>query len=220
MAGTPSKDIPIEQFWDIPEQVDAAWSDRRRLAAALRVLCERCITSDGDLDRAADFVEAAIESLPAGPTSREAYDSGRYFEEPAAYPDRGAMFGRCNPIAPPMQPTWEAPTATCRITLDERYVGAPGMVHGGLVAAVFDQLCGHAAVMSGHGVVTTRLTLRYHRPVPLHAECRFEATVGDRKRRRIAITGRAWRADTLLADCEGVFHILDPRTARAVFEGA
>lgn len=218
MAGTPSD--TIRQFWDIPDVVDGAWAERRRLARSLRLLNERCLTSEGDLERAAELVEAALELLDPGPTSRDAYRSGAYFETPSLFPDRGALMGNCNPIAPPMKPQMEGDTAVCELVLDERYVGAPGMVHGGIVAACFDQICGHAVVLAGYGALTTVLNIRYHKPVPLHAEVRYEAVVGQKKRRRISVRGRCLREGVVVADCEATFVALAPSEARNVIERA
>ena len=213
MAGSASE---VRRFWAIPEQVDGTWAERRRLSALLRQLNERCIDGADGLDEAADLVELALEKITPGRTSRQAYADGSYTDIPALYPDRGAMMGRCNPLAPPLLATTEDGVTTCAVTLDERYVGAPGMTHGGIVAACFDQLCGHAIVMSGVGAFTTELTIRYHKPVPLHVEVTFTTRVTGRKRRRVFAEGVCSLDGERLADCTGTFFALDPELAKRV----
>lgn len=214
VAGSPTD--AVRAFWDIPDEVEGAWAARRRLSALLRELNERCVDSEGDLDAAADLVERALRHVPRGRTSRQAYADGSYVQVPAMYPDRGALMGRCNPIAPPLDAHTTDGVTTCVVTLDERFVGAPGMAHGGVVAACFDQLCGHALVMTGVGALTTELTVRYHRPVPLHTPVTFTVRVTGSRRRRRFIEGACVRDRERLADCKGVFVALDPEMARRV----
>lgn len=47
--------------------------------------------------------------------------------------------------------------------------------YGGVSAMLVDQLLGHAAAASGHSGVTTELTVRHRRPVPLDAPLRIWA---------------------------------------------
>ncbi|MCP4806326.1 MAG: PaaI family thioesterase [Proteobacteria bacterium] len=206
----------MRSFWEIPDEVDAEWTARRRLSALLRELNQRCIDSEQGLEQAAVLVEQALALVPPGRTSRQAYADGSYVTVPAKYPDRGAMMGLCNPIAPPLLAKTEGDITTCVVALDERYVGAPGMAHGGIVAACFDQICGHAIVMGGEGALTTELTIRYHRPVPLHTEVTFSVQVTGRKRRKLTIEGKCVRDGERLADCHGVFVAIDPEMARRV----
>ncbi|HPS32051.1 MAG TPA: PaaI family thioesterase [Anaerolineaceae bacterium] len=55
------------------------------------------------------------------------------------------------------------------VQFGDQYQGYPGIVHGGVTAAVLDEICGRA--FSDHGdqfMVTSELTLRYRKPVPLN----------------------------------------------------
>jgi acyl-coenzyme A thioesterase PaaI-like protein len=47
--------------------------------------------------------------------------------------------------------------------------------HGGVSAMLIDQLLGHAAAAAGHPGVTTDLSVRYRRPVPLDVPLRVWA---------------------------------------------
>jgi len=51
----------------------------------------------------------------------------------------------------------------------EVYQGYPGVVHGGIVAAILDEISGRAVMVDGSGedlMATLRLTVRYRRPTP------------------------------------------------------
>ncbi len=56
------------------------------------------------------------------------------------------------------------------ITVPERYNGYPGVVHGGIVAAILDEVSGRALMARGHNYenlfVTLKMELRYRKPTP------------------------------------------------------
>ncbi|WP_396913323.1 PaaI family thioesterase, partial [Mycolicibacterium sp.] len=54
------------------------------------------------------------------------------------------------------------------VTFDERHIGAPGLAHGGAVAAACDDVLGFTLWIAGTPAVTRTLTVEYLRPVPLH----------------------------------------------------
>ena len=55
------------------------------------------------------------------------------------------------------------------------YEGPPGHVHGGFVAAAFDEVLGYVQSLGGRPGMTGTLTVRYRSPTPLYTELRFEA---------------------------------------------
>lgn len=66
----------------------------------------------------------------------------------------------------------------------ERYQGAPGMAHGGIVAALLDEACAQAARLAVTPAVTSRLEIRYLGPVPVEQPLRVSAEVSDVQERR------------------------------------
>lgn len=68
------------------------------------------------------------------------------------------------------------------VTLDEHHQGAPGLAHGGVLAAAFDEALGALQTFYGEPAVTASLTTEYRRPVPIgavvHLECRVERREG------------------------------------------
>ncbi len=196
--------LSVSDYWSIPEGVDPDWQGRRGFADELRRLARQALVAEG-ADWTALIASLKAVQLPEGRTSRQAWSDASYHDTPAKFTDRGAMMGRCNVIAPPLHPTFDDGTSTCRLTLDERYVGAPGMSHGGIVAAIFDQMLGHCVVMHDVGALTTELTIRYRRPVPLHRPVVFTAGGLSRDGRLVRLSGQCHDGETLLAEARAVF---------------
>ncbi len=55
------------------------------------------------------------------------------------------------------------------INISEEYQGYPGVVHGGIIAAILDEVTGRVFMQgnSNRFMVTARLDLRYRKPVPV-----------------------------------------------------
>jgi len=63
----------------------------------------------------------------------------------------------------------EAGQVRATFTIPEKYQGYPGVVHGGIVAAILDEVSGRAVMLhlADEGLMATlRLTIRYRRPTP------------------------------------------------------
>lgn len=63
----------------------------------------------------------------------------------------------------------EAEQVRVEFTVADEYQGYPGVVHGGIVAAVLDETAGRAVMLGGSDkdlFATLRLTVRYRRPTP------------------------------------------------------
>jgi uncharacterized protein (TIGR00369 family) len=59
-----------------------------------------------------------------------------------------------------------------KYTVDDQYQGYPGVVHGGVVAAMLDEVAGRVMMIEDHNrfFMTAKMTLRYRRPVPTETE--------------------------------------------------
>jgi len=61
-------------------------------------------------------------------------------------------------------------TVQAEFTLPETFQGYPGIAHGGVVAAILDEVSGRAVMLhtsSDTFMATLRLTVRYRRPTPV-----------------------------------------------------
>jgi acyl-coenzyme A thioesterase PaaI-like protein len=213
---------PRKLLFDLPDEVEGEWLARRELAQAIRSLNEGCVQAEVDaatLAKAQALVEQATALLPLGRTSVQAFAEESYHVEPARWIDRGAMSGRSNPVAPPMRVEMDGEVARCKLVLTEPYVGPPGIVHGGVVAACFDQVCGHCAVSNGFPGMTVRLEIRYAKPARLHTELEFEATVSGALGRQVTVQGSVSHDGVVVATCKAVFVILKADQRTAIFGG-
>jgi hypothetical protein len=105
-------------------------------------------------------------------------------------------------------------------TLGHAYEGPPMYGHGGVSAMLIDQLLGHAAAAAGHPGVTTELSVRYRRPVPLDVPLRIWGRVAGVEGRRVTVVGgitTAAEPDISLVEAEGRFARLRPDQARRLF---
>src|SRR5215207_2057996 len=119
--------------------------------------------------------------------------------------ERSGISGRANPLAPPMQ--WHPDGDILRgwATYSPPYEGPIGNVHGGFVAAAFDDLMGMAQMASGIAGYTGTLTVRMLKPTPLNKRIDYEAGVDRVDGRKIYVWAKSRDADTLLAEAQIVF---------------
>lgn len=77
--------------------------------------------------------------------------------------------GKRNPIAPPIR-MWKSGEGEVggECIFSPTYAGPPDSVHGGILAAVFDEILAMANVISGTAGFTGTLTIRYRRKTPLN----------------------------------------------------
>jgi acyl-coenzyme A thioesterase PaaI-like protein len=126
--------------------------------------------------------------------------------------ERSGISGRSNPLAAPLQ--WGPVGAVTRgwATYSPAYEGPAGCVHGGFVAAAFDDLFGTAQTASGIAGYTGTLTVKMLLPTPLAKRIDYEAAVDRVEGRKIWVRGTASCEGTLLAEAEILF--IAPRAGR------
>jgi uncharacterized protein (TIGR00369 family) len=112
--------------------------------------------------------------------------------------------GELNPIGlktrPEIDP--ERRSAICRLTIPAEFQGWEGVVHGGVIAALLDEVSAYAAMTISKQVVTAELHTRYLKPVPVDVEIVVSAVVREQKRRSLVIDAELVRDETVLARSE------------------
>lgn len=70
-------------------------------------------------------------------------------------------------------------TVASTVTIDDRFQGYPGIVHGGILATVLDEAVGRVAMIGDHHhfMMTVKLTAQYRHPVPLNTELKVEGKI-------------------------------------------
>ena len=113
--------------------------------------------------------------------------------------------GRANPYGIPLEVWYRAPWVETELVLGAAYEGAPGRSHGGVVAAIFDDLTGFCLSTLGVMAYTGRLTIDYLAGVPLDVPVVFRARVSQRAGRKITVEAEGRHGDELLARAEALF---------------
>lgn len=92
----------------------------------------------------------------------------------------------------------------------DAYEGPPGCVHGGFIAAGFDEVLGFAQSLSGRPGMTARLEISYRSPTPLHRPVRYAARFDRVDGRKISVSASLHHGDTLCAEATGLFISVKP----------
>jgi acyl-coenzyme A thioesterase PaaI-like protein len=91
------------------------------------------------------------------------------------------------------------------VEFDERHQGGPGLVHGGLVAALLDEAAGLLATWYRFPAVTARIFVRYRRPVAINTELLVRARVTGSRGRRIRVEAELTDGTENLAEARAAF---------------
>ncbi|MDH7578157.1 MAG: PaaI family thioesterase [Bacillota bacterium] len=94
---------------------------------------------------------------------------------------------------------------------DERWEGYPGMVHGGVLAALLDEVMYKAVFAQGEFTVTAKIEVRFRSPARVGVPLEARGRAGDRKGRLIKAQGEIRDGENrLIATAAGTFCVLPP----------
>lgn len=170
------------------------------------------------LAEVADLVSSVVSKL-------EGYGSNRRYEGLAeasglghdrAHFDWSPLLGASNPLAPPLVLDVEGDIVVGRGRFGAAYEGPPGCVHGGLVAAAFDEVLGLTQSLSGQVGMTGTLTVRYRRPTPLHTELRWEGRLESVSGRKVTTSSVVIAKGEVTAEATGLFITVSPERFAAL----
>ncbi|MFA9269822.1 PaaI family thioesterase [Svornostia abyssi] len=91
------------------------------------------------------------------------------------------------------------------LVLDERHEGAPGLAHGGVVAAALDDLFGGVLVVLGVPAVTANLSVDYRAPVRLGRTLTLSATCTRSAGRKLWMHGTVTDANAITTEATALF---------------
>ena len=101
-----------------------------------------------------------------------------------------------------------------RVTLGRAYEGPPGRVHGGAVAALFDEVMGATLRVLGTRAYTGRLAVDFLRAAPLDVMLDLRGWLVRREGRRLYLAGEAAVEGVAFARAEATFVEMAPAAAR------
>lgn len=195
-------------------------SAAHELAGELRAVIEAMVTSQPSDEDLAEAVELArtLRARLQGPPARRWYEVSEHIVGSAqthdAFVEHSLLRGLANPLAPPLRLEVVAlpdgrPGVEGRVTLGMAYEGPPHSVHGGYVAALFDELLGSAQHLGEVHGLTARLTVRYRALTPVGEELVLRGWIEEVSGRRLTARATCHARDTLTAEAEALFVAVD-----------
>jgi acyl-coenzyme A thioesterase PaaI-like protein len=191
-------------------------------AAAMRRLGHAIVghdVDDDDFHHLTTTVEGLLARVEATPRrERPMLNMNRdlFVVPPPQGGVRGSHFTDCivtgpaNPMGVAAQIGRDGDDAVLRCTLGDAFEGAPGRTHGGMVAALFDEVMGFVLSIACTPGFTGRLSVTYRAPVPLGVPLEFRARLTGRDGRKLLMAGEGRHGETVLAESEALFIAVDP----------
>jgi acyl-coenzyme A thioesterase PaaI-like protein len=150
-------------------------------------------------------MDALTERIEALPSLHAKGGLGSVGGDDGALLERSGISGRSNPLAAPVQWDLTDDRAAGSAIYSPAYEGPAGHVHGGFVAAAFDDLMGSAQTLSGLAGYTGTLIVKMLRPTPLGQRIDYEAAVDRVEGRKIFVRGTSSCDGVPLAEADIVF---------------
>lgn len=208
---------------EIRSPIDENWQARRDLAAILRRLNTALLTADvptRQLRALSALLSDEIAKVENNERlyGRQAHKEHNYRQHRIWHDffyEMSPTMGISNPASLPMHIWHENGRVYAEVTPDWTFEGLPGYLHGGVIAALFDQVLGLAQLLTGKDGLTAYLKTSYHQPTPLNRKLRFTAELDRVEGRKKFIVGELWADDLRTASCEGLFITEKDNTAIA-----
>lgn len=197
-----------------PDEIAVAAARFGPLADSVRELMAATVLTevdDPEATKAIELIREATEILRG--TSIEGSFGVRWTADGRRRTWGNAVVGLRNPMAPPLVIQHDGPLTFADAVLGPQYEGPPRLVHGGILAALLDQVLGDAAVHAGAPGMTGTLTIRYLRGTPL-GPIRVEASVERIEGVKTHVTGAIVVDGDICAEARGVFIL--PKAVRSL----
>lgn len=165
------------------------------------------------------MLEELLPDLTSGP--RQERSLGRWSDERRSQdlPDDEAAFplhldrpvsGPGNPWSIPLTVVRKGDRAVTTVSLREAFEGAPGRSHGGVVTAIYDDLCGYVLSMVQEMAFTAWIRVEFRHGTPLGHPITFSSWLDRREGRKLFIEGECTDGerpdgDNVLSRCHALF---------------
>jgi acyl-coenzyme A thioesterase PaaI-like protein len=178
-------------------------NEMRRIIARLAVVRP----PEDEILRAAEAAAAFADRLDKLPERSRSWEVSEAGLQPRDFVAFSPLSGTSNAIAPPLvmrvvDDGDGPPTIEGEVVFGPAYEGPPGHVHGGFVAAMFDELLGFAQMGPGF---TATLTIKYLKPTPLNQKLQLSAAVDRVEGRKRWVRGTCELDGVRLSEAEGLF---------------
>ena len=190
---------------------------RHRLGAALRDLQHHVVgraldnaTISGIAEQLEEF-SRTLDPLPQRGRPPSSWSSLEAILIPedgetldAGYSDR-PFGGWSSPYSLELNIIRRGDSVITEFTLRPAHEGAPGRAHGGIIAAMFDDLTGFVLQIASARAYTGELKVRYEAPVPLGATLTARAYLRGREGRKLFIDGDLHYGEQRLATVQTIY---------------
>jgi len=193
---------------------------RARAAGALRRLGHTLMSHEADvalLERVADAADRVADDLNSAPERvRDLVELKRRMFE-VDIPDGGRVshFDECfvsgaqNPLGIAIDVSRQGDEVVAEVRLGPAFEGAPGRSHGGVVAAVFDDVLGYLLTLHKQPGFTGELHVRYLAATPIGQSFEVRARMTGREGRKLFAEGEATSEGRVIASASATFIAID-----------
>lgn len=196
---------------NIPEAQNSYWQKKRQLAKRLHQLQQELHSKDLAEDELSS-IDAKIESALAitvglrALEGRQAWvDAKKFGSAESLQVEMTPLLNTSNPISPEIAIWFESGEVKAELVFDPLYEGNLGLVHGGFIAAVFDEVLGAAQALSGKTGMTGTLQTRFHQPTPINQRLTMKARLKSVDGRKIEVEGELYCDAVKTASADAVF---------------
>jgi acyl-coenzyme A thioesterase PaaI-like protein len=110
-----------------------------------------------------------------------------------------------NPMGLAAQLWRDGDDACMQVTLGKAFEGAPGRAHGGVIAAILDEVMGAVNAMQGALAYTAQLDISYHAPTPYGQPILARAWLARQDDRKRYVEATLFADDLQVASAKGLF---------------
>lgn len=214
--------VPFDETLDLPDRIDAASALNRLSHALVRHRAQpevlRAIAAEADRlassiegeperERVLEFVNNAkvMEAIAEGgtPTRPDGAFLDMFEDSPVS--------GSANPLSIGLKiATFAEPEeAIGRVTLNPGWQGAPGRAHGGVVAAIVDEVLGAMLPVLKIVAFTGELTMRFVDPTPMGQPLEFRSWKTGADGRKLYLSCEGTGPDGVFVQAHATFITVD-----------
>jgi acyl-coenzyme A thioesterase PaaI-like protein len=205
---------------DQPDHPDAVAEARARAGRAVRDVGHALVGHDATIeliDRLTATLDGLTSELSAGAARQRATirPSGDWTNDTedgdvmTSFDER-PVSGRSSPWGLDVVVVREGDEAVARCTLRSAHEGAPGRSHGGVVAALFDDVFGFVLTIHQQPAFTGEISVRYAAGVPIGRELECRVRLDERVGRKLLMSGELRDGDQVVATSRATFIAIDP----------
>ncbi|MEI8239766.1 MAG: PaaI family thioesterase [Actinomycetota bacterium] len=207
-----------------PDHPDAVADARARAGRAIRDVGHALVGHHAPIEMV-DRVTAQLDALTsdlllgASRSRAEASQVGEWDGPPKdgesliTYDER-PVSGRASPWGLDLTVERQGDEIVTQVTLRAGHEGAPGRSHGGIVAALFDDVFGFVLTMLAQPAYTGEITVRYEAGTPIGVPLECRVRLAERSGRKLLMTGELRDGEQVVARSKATFIAIDREAFR------